>query len=116
MQATEIPRFNFIEWQKDQNAGPKEHFYFVTTDVNEAVDHYLHRLREHHPFYMTISSVDGRICFARANGLSSDKTKPRMIHMNPDLNQKIDDDTWFTHQFMKTIERKLSLIRPVAAE
>lgn len=108
MQVTEIPRFNFIELQTERNLGHTEHIYFVTTDVDEAVDHYLHKVREHNPFYMTISSVDGRICVAKSHGLSSDKTKPRIIRMNSDLNPKACNYTLFTNKFIKTVKRKLN--------
>jgi hypothetical protein len=107
LQVTEIPRFNFVELLRDQNLGHTEHIYFVTTDVDEAVDHYLHKVRERDPFYMTISSVDGRICFAKLHGLSSDKTKPRIIRMSPDLNQKAHNYTLYTNKFIKTVKRKL---------
>ncbi|SFG63543.1 hypothetical protein [Sporolactobacillus nakayamae] len=107
MQGTEIPRFNFIELEEDRKADHKEHFYFVTTDVDEAVEHYLHKVREHHPFYMTISSVDGRICVAKSHGLSSDKTKPRIIRMSPNLNEKTCNYTLYTNKFIRTVKRKL---------
>ncbi|MCL1630796.1 hypothetical protein M3N64_02415 [Sporolactobacillus sp. CPB3-1] len=77
MQTTGIPRFNFIEHR--ENHKHSEHMYFVTTDVHEAVAHYLQRIQEGKPIYMTISSVDGKVCLAESHGLDSDHAKPRII-------------------------------------
>lgn len=79
LQAIDIPRFNFIERGKlDQ----KEHVYFVTTDIEEAADHYLQKIIKNDSNYMTISSISGELCVAKSCGLDDSHSEPKIIKMS----------------------------------
>lgn len=79
LQAIDIPRFNFIERGK---LGQEEHVYFVTTDVEEAADHYLQKVIENGSNYMTISTINGKLCVAKSCGLDNSQLEPKLIKMS----------------------------------
>lgn len=108
LQVIDIPRFDFIEVSKASDSECREHIYFVTTDVNQAADHYLHNMIGEKPIYMKISSIDGKVCIAKSYGLSHDHTHPIIIKEKTDLELKSNVYHFFTDGFIETVEKKLS--------
>lgn len=105
LEIVDIPRFNFIEPVHGKNA---EHFYFVTTDVNEAVEHYLHKIKENDSIYMTISSIDGNVCVAKSFGLNKDKTGPNIIRIQDEgANNRGRQLRAYTKEFIKTVKKRI---------
>lgn len=108
MQIIDIPRFDFIEVSKVKASERTEHIYFVTTDVNQAAEHFLQNMRGEKSIYMKISSIDGKVCIAKSYGLSQDHTRPVIIKVRTDPDLKSNVYHLFTDGFVETVEKKLS--------
>ncbi|MDD9147531.1 MULTISPECIES: hypothetical protein [unclassified Sporolactobacillus] len=108
MQAIDIPRFDFVELSKNTNMERSEHTYFVTTDINEAAEHYLQMMRGNKPVYMTIRTIDGKTCVAKSYRLNGDCARPEMIRVNADPDLTTGAFHIFTDEFIHAVEKKLS--------
>ncbi|WP_100487834.1 hypothetical protein [Sporolactobacillus pectinivorans] len=103
----DIPRFNFIEPSHEKGSKNAEHTYFVTTDVNEAVEHYLQRIRENKFIYMTISTIGGNVCVAKSLGLNSNKTEAKIIRVDQSINREGRQFKTYTEEFIKIVEKRI---------